>query len=85
MFEFTLISKGKGNYVCPPGAGPAWRAAFEVGRDMEKLEANLRLTPWERLLKHHKLLKERLQFETFMEQIYRNWKFIGSQRHVNLS
>jgi hypothetical protein len=84
MFEFTLSNKGKGNYVRPPGAGPAWHA-FEAGRDMEKLEANLCLTPWERLLKYHKLLKERLQFETFMEQIYRNWKFIGSQRHVNLS
>jgi len=54
MFEFTLACMGKGNYVCPPDAGPAWREAYEAGCDMEELEANLRLTPWERLLKHDK-------------------------------
>jgi len=45
---------------------------------MQELEANLRLTPWERLLKHDKLLSEWLQFETFMEKIYRGWKFVKS-------
>jgi hypothetical protein len=82
MFEFTLSCKGKGSYVCPPDAGPEWRAAFEAGCDMEELEANLRLTPWERLLKHDKLLNEWLQFEAFMEQIYGGWRFIRSQ-YVN--
>jgi hypothetical protein len=84
MFEFTLTSKGKGNYVCPPDAGPAWRAAFDAGYDMEELEANLRLTPEQRLLKHDKLRDEWLQFDAFMAQIYSGWKFTGKY-HVNLS
>jgi hypothetical protein len=49
---------------------------------MEQLEANLRLTPEERLLKHDKLLNEWLEFESFMENIYRGLKFIKSQ-HVH--
>lgn len=82
MFEFTLACMGKGNYVCPPDAGPAWREAYEAGCDMEELEANLRLTPWERLLKHDKKLNELLEFEAFMEKFRCGWNFIQSQ-HVN--
>ena len=26
------------NYVCPPDADPAWRAAYEAGVDMVQLE-----------------------------------------------
>jgi hypothetical protein len=84
MFEFTRTCTGKGNYVCPPDAGLAWRTAFEAGCDMEQLEANLRLTPEERLIKHDRMRNEWLQFETFMEQIYGGWKFIKSH-HVNFS
>ena len=29
--------------------GPEWRAAEESGLDMSLVEANLRLTPWERI------------------------------------
>jgi hypothetical protein len=82
MFEFTLTCIGKGNYVCPHNAGPAWRAAFEAGCDMEQLEANLKLTPEERLLKNNKQCNEWLQFEAFMNQIYDGWRFIRSQ-YVN--
>jgi len=69
---------GKGNYVCPPDAGPAWRAAFEAGCDMEELEANLRLTPEERLLKHDRKLNEWLEFEAFLGKLERGLNFIKS-------
>ncbi|MDE3099961.1 MAG: hypothetical protein KGJ88_10860 [Verrucomicrobiota bacterium] len=39
-----------GKYVCPPDAGPCWRAAMEAGIDMSLIEENLRRSPWERLL-----------------------------------
>ena len=70
---------GKGNYVCPPDAGPHWRAAYEAGCDMEELEANLRLTPEERMLKHDRKLNEWLEFKAFMEKLGRGWNFIQSQ------
>lgn len=70
---------GKNDYVCPSNAGPAWRAAFEAGCDMEELEANLRLTEWERLVKHDKKLAELLEFEAFIEKLQRGWNFIRSQ------
>jgi hypothetical protein len=76
MLEFTRTCAAKGNYVCPPDAGPAWRAAYEAGINMEQLEANLRLTVEERFLKHDKLLNEWFEFETFMEKIHRNWKAV---------
>jgi hypothetical protein len=79
MFEFTLACMGRGNYVCPPDAGPEWRAAFEAGCDMEELEANLRLTAEERLVKHDKKRNELLEFEAFMAAIQRGWNFIRSQ------
>jgi hypothetical protein len=79
MFEFTLSCKGKGNYVCPPDAGPAWRASFAAGFDMEEVKANLRLTPEERLVKHDRKLNEWLEFEAFMEKINRGRKFIKSR------
>jgi len=74
MFEFTRMSCKSDNYVCPQDTGPAWRAAFEAGIDMEQLEINLRLTPEERIRKHDKLLNEWLEFEAFMEKIYSCWR-----------
>jgi hypothetical protein len=82
MFEFTLACASKGNYVCPPDAGPAWRAAYEAGCDMEQLEINLRLTPEERLLKHDKLLKDWFDFETFMGRIWSGYNFIKSHGYT---
>ena len=84
MFEFTMSSKHPGKYTCPGDAGPAWREAANSGWDMRELEDNLRLTPWERLLKHDRILNEWLNFEAFMEQLEFGWKFIKSQ-HGNLS
>ena len=79
MFEFTLACRGKGQYNCPSDAGPAWREAHAAGFDMFELEQNLRLTPWERLVKHQKKLNEWLEFEAFMNTVQRGWNFIQSQ------
>ena len=84
MFEFTLACMGKGNYLCPPDAGPAWREAYEAGYDMEELEENLRLTLEDRLAKHARKLNEWLEFEAFMEKLQRRWNFAQSQ-HGNFS
>ena len=79
MFEFTLECKRTGRSECPPDAGPAWRECREMGVDMHELEENLRLTPWERLVKNDKLLNEWLHFEAFMEELNRGWNFIRLQ------
>jgi hypothetical protein len=49
---------------------------------MHELEANLRLAPSERMLKHDGKLTEWLEFEAFMEHLTRGWTFIHSI-HVN--
>jgi hypothetical protein len=79
MFEFTKTCIGSKNYVCPPDAGPAWRAAYEAGCDMEQIEANLKLTPEERLRKNDRLRNEWLEFESFMGKIYRGYIFLKTQ------
>ena len=81
MFEFTLTCIGSKDYVCPPDAGPAWRAAYEAGCDMEQMEVNLKLTPEERLRKHDKLRNEWINFENFMEKIYRGYNFSNKYVH----
>ncbi len=45
-----------GKYVCPPDAGPAWRAAMEYGFDMSLIEASLKLTPEQRLAEHQQAI-----------------------------
>jgi hypothetical protein len=50
MIDEETLAQINGKYVMPPDAGPAWRAAYEAGVDMSLIEANLRKTPWERLL-----------------------------------
>lgn len=39
-------------YVCPPDAGPAWRAALNERMDLSLIELSLAKTPWERWLDH---------------------------------
>ena len=84
MFEFTLSCKHPGKYVCPPDAGPAWRAAAESGLDLRELEDNLSLTHWERLLKHDRILNEWLEFEAFLQKLELGWNFTQS-KHGHLS
>ena len=56
MIDEALIAQLHAGYVCPPDAGPAWRAAYDEGIDMALIEDTLRLTPWERLLQHDRAL-----------------------------
>jgi len=66
-------------YVCPPDAGPAWRAAYEAGIDMAEIEENLRLTPEQRLDKHQRMLEDFFDRERFLEKLLRGWSFIKKQ------
>ncbi len=52
-----------GEYVLPPDAGPAWRAAHEAGLDMSLVEDALRLTPEERLAEHQRVLNFLLEVQ----------------------
>ncbi len=56
MIDETTLAQINGQYLMPPDAGPAWRAAVEAGIDMSLLEENLRRTPWERLLANDRAL-----------------------------
>ena len=50
MIDAVTLAQMNGEYVMPPDAGPAWRAAFAAGVDMSLIEENLKRSPWERLL-----------------------------------
>lgn len=56
MIDAATLAQMNGEYVMPPNAGPAWRAAFAAGMDMSLLEENLKRTPWERLLANDRAL-----------------------------
>lgn len=62
--EQELIDQLNRGYVCPPDAGPTWRAAFEVGVDMSLVEDALQMSPVERLRAHQRALNQIL---TMME------------------
>ncbi len=57
------MAQMNGEYVLPPDAGPAWRAAYEAGVDMSLIEASLQLTPEERLSEHQLVLDFLLEVE----------------------
>jgi hypothetical protein len=56
MIDAATLAQMNGEYVIPPDAGPAWRAAVEYGFDMSLLEESLKLTPEERLAEHQRVL-----------------------------
>jgi hypothetical protein len=56
VLDEALIEELNRGYVCPPDAGPAWRAACEAGIDMSLIEHTLNLTPAERLAEHQQVL-----------------------------
>ncbi len=56
MIEEALIEQLNRGYVCPPDAGPAWRAACEYGFDMSLVEDALTKSPEERLEEHQRAL-----------------------------
>ncbi len=55
MLDEKLLAEIK-PYVCPPDAGPTWRAAYDYGFDMSLVEDALRRTPEERLVEHQRAL-----------------------------
>jgi hypothetical protein len=62
MTDNVLMAQLNRGYVCPPDAGPAWRAASEYGLDMSLLEESLRMSEDERLADHQRALNRVLRF-----------------------
>jgi len=56
MIDDALIAELNRGYVCPPDAGPAWRAACDYGYDMSLVEDSLHMTPERRLEEHQHAL-----------------------------
>ncbi len=56
MLDKETLARINGKYVCPPDAGPAWRAAMEAGIDMSLIEHALTLTPEQRLAEHQQVI-----------------------------
>ena len=56
MIDEETLAQMNGKYVCPPDAGPAWRAAMEYGFDMSLIEDALRKTPEQRLAEHQQVI-----------------------------
>ena len=56
MIDEETLAQMNGKYVCPPDAGPAWRAAMEYGFDMSLIEASLKLTPEQRFAEHQQAI-----------------------------
>jgi hypothetical protein len=56
MIDETTLAQMNGEYLMPPDAGPAWRAAHKAGIDMSLIEDSLRLTPEQRLVEHQQVI-----------------------------
>ncbi len=56
MIDEQTLAQMNGEYVMPPDAGPAWRAAHAAGIDMSLIESSLKLTPEQRLAEHQQVL-----------------------------
>jgi hypothetical protein len=56
MIDAATLAQMNGEYLMPPDAGPAWRAAHAMGIDMSLIEENLKRSPWERLLANDRAL-----------------------------
>ena len=61
MLDEKLLAEINGPYVCPPGAGPAWRAACDYGFDMSLVEDALGKTPEQRLEEHQRAMNLALE------------------------
>ena len=51
-----MLAQFHRGYVCPPDAGPAWRAAHDAGVDLGLIEDALRMPPSRRLRAHQRVL-----------------------------
>ena len=56
MIDEATWAQINGQYVMPPDAGPAWRAAHAAGIDMSLIEDSLKLSPEQRLAEHQQVL-----------------------------
>jgi len=56
MIDAETLAQINGEYVMPPDAGPAWRAAHAAGIDMSLIEHALKLTPEQRLAEHQQVI-----------------------------
>ncbi len=56
MIDEATLAQMNGQYLMPPDAGPAWRAAVAYGFDMSLIEIALSQTPEERLASHQRAL-----------------------------
>lgn len=56
MLDDLLVEQLNRGYVCPPDAGPAWRAACQYGFDMSLVEDALSKSPEARLEEHQRML-----------------------------
>ena len=63
MLDDATIDRLNRGYVCPPEAGPAWRAACDYGLDMSLVENALEMTPEQRLEEHQHALDLLLEIE----------------------
>jgi hypothetical protein len=64
MIDAATLAQMNGEYLMPPDAGPAWRAAAKFGFDMSLVEDALRMTPEQRLDEHQQLLNFFLEINT---------------------
>lgn len=63
MIDAATLAQMNGEYVMPPDAGPAWRAAHAAGIDMSLIEEALKLTPEQRLAEHQQLIDFLIEIE----------------------
>jgi hypothetical protein len=63
MIDEATLAQMNGEYVMPPDAGPAWRAAHAAGIDMSLIEGSLKLTPEQRLAEHQQVLDFLLEIQ----------------------
>ena len=63
MIDAATLAQINGEYVMPPDAGPAWRAAHTAGIDMSLIEDALKLTPEQRLAEHQQVIDFLLEIQ----------------------
>ena len=63
MIDGATLAQMNGEYVMPPDAGPAWRAAHAAGIDMSLIEDALKQTPAQRLAEHQQVINFLLEIQ----------------------
>jgi hypothetical protein len=61
--DAATLAQMNGEYLMPPDAGPAWRAAMEAGIDMSLIEDALQMTPEQRLAEHQQAINFLLEVQ----------------------